>query len=100
MRTIDKQYAARAAELYNPTLAPLDTTIGKYIDGPVKIDGNPRANGILGEVDLSFPLYLGELRLFTLQILPWSLLPTIFLCPTNSKIVRLSLTAPWNEPSP
>ncbi len=33
MKSIDKEYASKAAELYNPTLWPLDALIGKYIGG-------------------------------------------------------------------
>ena len=35
----------------NPTLEPLDQKISKYIDGkPIRIDGSPKASGILETV--------------------------------------------------
>ncbi|KAI5480425.1 acid phosphatase [Pseudohyphozyma bogoriensis] len=50
MRRLDEESAKRAALTWNPSLAPLDSLIGKYINGPVRIDGHPRANGILDTV--------------------------------------------------
>lgn len=44
-------FAKAAAEKYNPTLAHLDDKLSKYIDGnPIRIDGRPRASGILDTV--------------------------------------------------
>jgi hypothetical protein len=40
-----------AAEAYNHILEPLDKKISKYINGnPIRIDGKPRASGILDTV--------------------------------------------------
>jgi hypothetical protein len=40
-----------AAVAWNPTLEPLDEKISKYIGGnPVRLDGKPRASGILDTV--------------------------------------------------
>lgn len=48
-----------ATEKYNPKLAALNEQLSPYIDGnPVRIDGKPRASGILDTVsfdDLSLP---------------------------------------------
>ncbi|KAJ4468793.1 histidine phosphatase superfamily [Lentinula aciculospora] len=44
-------FAQAAASAYNHTLEPLDKKISKYIDGrPVRIDGIPRASGILDTI--------------------------------------------------
>ncbi|KAF6747164.1 histidine phosphatase superfamily [Ephemerocybe angulata] len=44
-------FAKSAADAYNPTLAHLDKKLSKYIDGnPVRLDGRPRASGILDTV--------------------------------------------------
>lgn len=40
-----------ACDKYNPKLAALDEKVSSYIDGnPVRIDGHPRASGILDTV--------------------------------------------------
>lgn len=39
---------------WNPTLEPLDDKLSKYIGGnPVRLDGKPRASGILDTVSLA-----------------------------------------------
>ncbi|KAG9054834.1 hypothetical protein FS842_004013 [Serendipita sp. 407] len=44
-------FSQAAAEKLNPTLKPLDKRISRYIDGePVRIDGKPRASGILDTI--------------------------------------------------
>jgi acid phosphatase len=44
-------FAQAAATAYNPTLEPLDKRISKYIGGnPIRIDGKPRASGILDTI--------------------------------------------------
>lgn len=69
MRKLDRTSAEQAAKTYNPTLAPLDPLLSKYINGsfvlfarisrllllnlhlrPVRIDGHPRANGLLDTI--------------------------------------------------
>ncbi|KAF8589105.1 phosphoglycerate mutase-like protein [Ramaria rubella] len=35
---------------FNPLLAPLDSKLSKYIGGPLRIDGRPRASGILDTI--------------------------------------------------
>ncbi|KAK4700058.1 acid phosphatase, partial [Phenoliferia sp. Uapishka_3] len=51
MRKIDRASAEQAAKTYNPTLAVLDPLLSKYINGgPVRIDGHPRANGLLDTI--------------------------------------------------
>lgn len=43
--------SAAAADAFNPTLEGLDAKLSKYInDNPVRIDGRPRASGILDTV--------------------------------------------------
>jgi acid phosphatase len=38
----------------NPTLEPLDKKLSKYIGGkPIRVDGSPRASGILESVGLA-----------------------------------------------
>lgn len=40
-----------AAQVWNKTLQPLDEKVSKYIGGnPVRLDGRPRASGILDTV--------------------------------------------------
>ncbi|KAJ7512066.1 histidine phosphatase superfamily [Mycena galericulata] len=44
-------FAQAAAAAYNQTLEPLDKYISKYLDGrPIRIDGRPRASGVLDTV--------------------------------------------------
>lgn len=44
-------FAQAAAAAYNHTLEPLDKKVSKYIAGnPIRIDGKPRASGILDTV--------------------------------------------------
>ncbi|KAJ6571732.1 histidine phosphatase superfamily [Mycena capillaripes] len=44
-------FAQAAAAAYNQTLEPLDKHISKYLDGrPIRIDGKPRASGVLDTV--------------------------------------------------
>ncbi|CCA68200.1 related to acid phosphatase ACP2 precursor [Serendipita indica DSM 11827] len=44
-------FAQAAAEKLNPTLKPLDKRLSKYLDGePVRVDGKPRASGILDTI--------------------------------------------------
>lgn len=46
--TLMKEFTEAAAISMNPTLEPLDQKISKYIGGkPIRIDGSPRASGIL-----------------------------------------------------
>ncbi|SGZ30415.1 BQ5605_C048g12354 [Microbotryum silenes-dioicae] len=47
MRQLDQISIAMAAKKYNPTLEPLDATLVKYTETPLRIDSSPRANGIL-----------------------------------------------------
>ncbi|KAJ7755374.1 histidine phosphatase superfamily [Mycena maculata] len=44
-------FAQAAAAAYNQTLEPLDKHVSKYLDGrPIRIDGKPRASGVLDTV--------------------------------------------------
>ncbi|KAJ8517803.1 hypothetical protein ONZ45_g5057 [Pleurotus djamor] len=44
-------FARAAATKYNPLLEPLDSKLSKYIGGrPVRVDGKPRASGIMDTV--------------------------------------------------
>ncbi|KAJ2919021.1 hypothetical protein MD484_g1449, partial [Candolleomyces efflorescens] len=44
-------FAKAAADAYNPTLEYLDKRLSKYINGnPIRVDGRPRASGILDTV--------------------------------------------------
>ena len=48
-----------AARVFNPSLEPLDSKLSKYINGnPVRVDGKPRASGIMDTVYISFSLVL------------------------------------------
>ncbi|KAJ3555289.1 hypothetical protein NP233_g12246 [Leucocoprinus birnbaumii] len=47
-------FAKAAADAYNPMLELLDKRISKYIDGnPVRVDGKPRASGIMDTIRAS-----------------------------------------------
>ncbi|KAF9788558.1 phosphoglycerate mutase-like protein [Thelephora terrestris] len=51
LKTLMLKFAQAAAVAWNPTLEPLDEKISKYIGGnPVRLDGKPRASGILDTV--------------------------------------------------
>ncbi|RXW20608.1 hypothetical protein EST38_g5244 [Candolleomyces aberdarensis] len=44
-------FAKAAADAYNPTLEHLDKRLSKYINGnPIRVDGRPRASGILDTI--------------------------------------------------
>ncbi|KAF9255270.1 phosphoglycerate mutase-like protein [Marasmius fiardii PR-910] len=44
-------FAQAAASTFNPTLEPLDKKLSKYMGGkPVRVDGKPRASGILDTI--------------------------------------------------
>ncbi|KAG5654582.1 hypothetical protein H0H81_000107 [Sphagnurus paluster] len=46
-----------AAAAYNPTLEHLDARLSKYLDGqPVRVDGKPRASGIMDTVSTPTPI--------------------------------------------
>ena len=48
-------YFVAAAQAYNHALEHLDKKISKYIDGnPIRIDGRPRASGVLDTVRNDF----------------------------------------------
>ncbi|KAJ7275028.1 histidine phosphatase superfamily [Mycena rebaudengoi] len=48
-------FAQAAAAAYNQTLEPLDKHLSKYLDGnPIRIDGKPRASGVLDTVPPEF----------------------------------------------
>ncbi|KIY70843.1 phosphoglycerate mutase-like protein [Cylindrobasidium torrendii FP15055 ss-10] len=47
-------FAQAAAAAYNHTLEPLDHKLSKYLDGnPIRVDGKPRASGILDTIRAS-----------------------------------------------
>jgi len=49
-------FDSAATIAWNPTLEPLDGRISKYIGGnPVRLDGKPRASGILDTVSPPCP---------------------------------------------
>jgi len=51
LKTLMLKFAQAATLAWNPTLEPLDEKISKYIGGnPVRLDGQPRASGILDTV--------------------------------------------------
>lgn len=51
LKTLMLNFAQAATIAWNPTLEPLDEKISKYIGGnPVRLDGKPRASGILDTV--------------------------------------------------
>lgn len=55
---------AAAASAYNHTLEPLDKRISKYIGGvPIRIDGKPRASGVMDTVSLSRMICIAFLTL-------------------------------------
>ncbi|KAL1743996.1 histidine phosphatase superfamily [Schizophyllum fasciatum] len=43
-------FAQAAAAAYNPSLATLDKKLSKYTGGPIRVDGRPRASGILDTI--------------------------------------------------
>lgn len=44
-------FALAAAAVYNPSLKHLDKKLSRYLDGnPVRVDGKPRASGIMDTV--------------------------------------------------
>ncbi|KAG2034004.1 histidine phosphatase superfamily [Suillus americanus] len=48
---LELQFAEAAAAVWNSRLEPLDKKVSKYIGGrPLRLDGNPRASGILDTV--------------------------------------------------
>lgn len=54
-----------AAAAYNQTLEPLDKHISKYLDGhPIRIDGKPRASGVLDTVSqaVDYPLFIPDFK--------------------------------------
>ena len=54
-------FGAAATIAWNPTLEPLDAKISKYAGGePIRLDGKPRASGILDTVSFSPPAYDAE----------------------------------------
>lgn len=60
----DAVLLSAAAVSMNPTLAPLDQKISKYTGGkPIRIDGSPKASGILETVSSSTvtPVIFGSL---------------------------------------
>lgn len=53
------RHSIAAASAYNHTLEPLDKKISKYLDGnPIRVDGKPRASGVLDTVRFFFFLLL------------------------------------------
>ncbi|KAF8512657.1 histidine phosphatase superfamily [Hysterangium stoloniferum] len=42
-----RTFAQAAADTFNPLLEKLDEKVGKYVGGPLRIDGKPRASGVL-----------------------------------------------------
>lgn len=51
LKTLMLKFAQATTIAWNPTLEPLDEKISKYIGGnPVRLDGKPRASGILDTV--------------------------------------------------
>lgn len=63
-----------AAAAYNHTLEPLDKKLSKYLGGnPIRIDGKPRASGILDTVRCpfvrSFAVLIIEIRSALLSLI-------------------------------
>ncbi|KAI0031958.1 phosphoglycerate mutase-like protein [Vararia minispora EC-137] len=51
LETLLVNFATAAAAAYNPTLEPLDKRLSKYLGGnPIRVDGKPRASGILDTI--------------------------------------------------
>ncbi|EIW77222.1 phosphoglycerate mutase-like protein [Coniophora puteana RWD-64-598 SS2] len=51
LAALELQFAEAAATLWNPKLASLNDKVSKYIDGkPVKVNGSPRASGLLDTI--------------------------------------------------
>ncbi|KAF8462882.1 histidine phosphatase superfamily [Kalaharituber pfeilii] len=52
-RIISRAFAALAISTWNnhPDMQYLQSRIGKYVDGPVAVDGNPRLSGIIDSVN-------------------------------------------------
>ena len=48
--------AIAAAQAFNRSLEPLDSKISKYLNGnPIRVDGKPRASGVMDTVSCSIP---------------------------------------------
>ncbi|OCH93949.1 phosphoglycerate mutase-like protein [Obba rivulosa] len=43
-------FAQAAVAAWNPSLEPLDKKVSKYLQGPIRLDGKPRASGVLDTV--------------------------------------------------
>ncbi|KAG6915556.1 hypothetical protein DXG01_010961 [Tephrocybe rancida] len=51
LELLQVSFAQAAAAAYNPSLQPLDAKLSKYLNGhPVRVDGKPRASGIMDTV--------------------------------------------------
>ncbi|KAF7975542.1 hypothetical protein HWV62_9379 [Athelia sp. TMB] len=51
LRSLLYSFAQAAAAAHNTTLAPLDATLSKYLNGaPLRVDGSPRASGVMDTV--------------------------------------------------
>jgi len=44
---MNKAFAQAAADMFNPLLEKLDEKVEKYVGAPLRIDGKPRASGVL-----------------------------------------------------
>lgn len=52
LRKLSEEYADKAATEWNPILAGRTTDIlGKYVDSPVKVNGNPRLSGLMDTIN-------------------------------------------------
>ncbi|KAM0751178.1 phosphoglycerate mutase-like protein [Meredithblackwellia eburnea MCA 4105] len=96
MRKLDRQSADQAAKTWNPTLMPLDSSLSKFIGGnPIRIDGHPRANGILDTVmvcrahGIKVPKELEDPN--TLEILERSVVHEWFDAYANPEFKKLSM---------
>ncbi|EMD34786.1 hypothetical protein CERSUDRAFT_86207 [Gelatoporia subvermispora B] len=43
-------FAQAAVAAWNPSLEPLDKKVSKYLQGPIRLDGKPRASGVLDTI--------------------------------------------------
>ena len=93
--TIDIIHSVAAAEAYNHTLEHLDKKISKYIDGnPIRIDGKPRASGILDTVRSRFSV---EYLLISARLLRFKQplhMESMFLQNLKTRVLLTSLYAP------
>jgi len=95
-------FAKAAAVAYNPTLEPLDDKLSKFIEGkPVRLDGTPRASGILDTVrattahGVNIPAELQEKQ--NIDLIEAAVVAEWFAAYKNEEVKRLGFGRLLNE---